>query len=502
MRSRHRIRRLPPSAWIALIAVWGLFSTVEVVAADRPNILLIYTDDQSFRTLSCYRDVGAWPWVKTPAIDRLASEGVRFTTCYGAAWCTPSRASLLTGRFQHGIQGVQLTAVLEGHYDPQVCRFWPAELRRSGYSTAMIGKWHLGHDAGHGRDWDHSVVWDQADIVGDWYNDQLLSIDGAPKRKVPGYSTDVYTQHAVDYVRREHEKPWCLWLCYNAPHLPNTVHPRHREQYSQAEVPIPAEVFGPRDNRPAWQRTYTQWKPGESGVPQYRNNPLPEMVRGYNRLVSAVDEGVDQLLAALTETKQLDDTLIIFTSDQGFAWGEHGFAWKVGPYDACLRAPLLVRWPGVAMAGGVCPHPVTIVDVASTVVAAAGIEAPWKMHGHDLRPLLEQPNRGWSETAFMEFTRWEFGEQTDGAQGRPELRGVPWWLFVRQGRYKYIRTLVEDEIEELYDLEQDPAEQVNLAMRDEHQARLVEFRELLLAELRRTEAGMIEHLPPPRSATN
>ena len=92
MRSRHRIRRLPPSAWIALIAVWGLFSTVEVVAADRPNILLIYTDDQSFRTLSCYRDVGAWPWVKTPAIDRLASEGVQRFVGMAATRCASQRS--------------------------------------------------------------------------------------------------------------------------------------------------------------------------------------------------------------------------------------------------------------------------------------------------------------------------------------------------------------------------------------------------------------------------
>lgn len=467
----------------------------------RPNILLIYTDDQTFRTLGCYRDAGAWPWVETPSIDRLAAEGVRFETCYGAAWCTPSRASLLTGRYQHAIQGLRGTAVLEAEYDPKVCRFWPAELRRSGYTTAMIGKWHVSRDAGHGRDWDHSVVWNQADIVGDWYNDQPLSIDGREKQVVPGYSTDVYTQHAVDFVQRKHSAPWYLWLCYNAPHLPNTVAPRHRSKYADAEVPIPSDMFGPRADVPTWQRAFTQWKPGpDGGPPLYGKSSLPENVRAYNRLVSAVDEGVGRLLKTLAETKQLDDTLILFTSDQGFAWGEHGFAWKVGPYDACLRMPLLVRWPKVAVPGGVCKHPVTIVDVAATVTAAAEATIPWKLQGHDLRPLLERPDAAWNFPAFMEHTRWEFGDDADGTHGRPEMRGVPWWTFVRRGRYKYVRTLVENEIEELYDLERDPHERVNLAVQAEHQSRLVEYRDLLRDELRRTEASWSDTLPPPRAA--
>ena len=160
----------------------------DAVRADpprRPNVLLIFTDDESYRTLSCYRAEGAWPWVRTPHIDRLAKEGVRFTDMYGAAWCTPSRSCLLTGLLPHGIRGMHINAVLDGRYDPDVCRFWPTELRKGGYQTAMIGKWHVGHDSGHGRVWDHSVVWDQADIKGDWYNDQILSIDGAPNTSCP-----------------------------------------------------------------------------------------------------------------------------------------------------------------------------------------------------------------------------------------------------------------------------------------------------------------------------
>lgn len=482
-----------------LLFIW-LAPVAAAFAAGRPNVLYIYTDDQSWRTLSCYRDEGAWPWVDTPHIDRLARDGVRFVTAYGASWCTPSRGCVLTGRHQHAIRGVTMSAILEGSYDPQICRFWPAELRRSGYTTAMIGKWHFGHDAGHGREWDHSVVWDQADIQGDWYNNQLLSVDGAAKKVMPGYSTDLYTQFAADFIRRPHEQPWCLWLCYNAPHLPLTVHPRHKSQYEGSEVKIPADVFGPRPGKPAWQTMYTQWQQGEDGPPLYRGRTLPEVVRGYNRLVSAVDEGIGQLLDTLSETKQLENTLIVFTSDQGFAWGEHGFAWKVGPYDACLRMPLLVRWPGMAKVGGVCRHPVTILDVTATVVAAAGVALPWKIHGHDLRPLLDEPTSDWPHAALVEHCRWEFGQQTDrGITGDAATGGVPWWVFLREGRYKYIRTLVPQEIEELYDLQVDPAEQHNLALESGHHDRVTENRQAMIAELRRTEAGMVDNIPDPRA---
>lgn len=484
---------------IATFIIVGVNAVRAADATRRPNILLIYTDDQSWRTLGCYRNEGAWPWVQTPNIDRLSQAGVRFSVAYGASWCTPSRASLLTGRYQHAVRGVNITAVLKGSYDPAVCRFWPAELRRSGYQTAMIGKWHLGHDAGHGREWDHSVVWDQADISGDWYNQQRLSVDGAPAKVVPGYSTDNYSQYAVDFIRRRHEQPWCLWLCYNAPHLPLTVHPRHAQQYVDAEADVPPGAFGPRPEVPQWQRDFTQWtrSPDADGPPLYRGKPLPAVVRAYNRLVSAVDDGVGRLLEALADTGQLDETLIVFTSDQGFAWGEHGFAWKVGPYDACLRMPLLVRWPGVARPGGVCPHPVTIVDVAATVVAAAGVSLPWTTHGRDLRPLLEAPQQDWPYPAFMEHCRWEFGPQTDhGVTGSAAIGGVPWWLFVRQGRYKYVRTLVPDEIDELYDLENDPAELHNLALDPARRELVARYRKLLTAELVRTEAGMTDRLPP------
>jgi arylsulfatase A-like enzyme len=482
---------------IGLVLVLSL--SAAFAAAKRPNLLFIYTDDQSHRTLGCYRDQGAWPWVRTPHIDRIANEGVRFANAYGASWCAPSRACVLTGLLPHGIRGLNLTGITGGSYDPKGCRFWPAVLRKAGYHTAMIGKWHVGHDSGHGRDWDHSVVWDQGDIKGDWYNDQLLSVDGAPKAVVPGYSTDVYTRFASDYIRRKHDKPWLLWLCYNAPHLPNTFHPRHKDLYRDADVPIPVDVFGPRPDKPRHMVDYTKFNKGPDGAVLYGRTPLPEMVRGYNRLVSAVDEGVGRLLKALDETGQLDDTLIVFTSDQGFAWGEHGFAWKVGPYDACLKMPLLFRLPGRVAQGAVCRQPATIVDIAPTLLGFAGVPLPWTMHGRDLRPLLKNPATPSDRPVVMEHFQWRFGPQTDrGETGKDITGGIPWWIFLRQGRHKYVRTLVPDEIEELYDLENDPQELKNLAHDPGHRKTVEGFRKRLVAELSRTKAGLVKNLPAPR----
>jgi arylsulfatase A-like enzyme len=480
-----------------------LLALVPVQEKKRPNVLLIYTDDQSWRTLSCYE--GAWPWVKTPNIDRLAAEGVRFTTAYGAAWCTPSRASLLTGLLPHGIQGLDVPKVVGGGgYDPAVCRFWPSELRKSGYHTAMVGKWHIGQDHGHGREWDSSFVWNQGDIVGDWYNVQPMSLDGAPKENVSGYSTDRYTQYAVDYVKRDKSKPWLLWLCYNAPHLPNTFHPRHRDTYADAEVAVPADLFGPREGKPAYLKNYSVWKNEEAG-PTYndwflkKRVPLATLVRDYNKLVSAVDEGIARVRAALEESGQLENTIVIFTSDQGFAWGDKGFAWKVGPYEACMRMPLIVRWPGVAKAGGVCREPAAVYDLAPTIFAAAGAMLPWEMHGRDLRPLLENPETRWDRPLLLEHFQKMFGKQTDrGLTGKDGFAGIPWWILLRQGKYKYIRTLVENEIEELYDLESDPAESRNLALDPSFRETLAAQRGSFLAELKRTNAALVDRLPPTR----
>ncbi len=485
---------------------------------NRPNILFIYTDDHSHRTVSCYPE--AYDWVRTPNIDRLAAEGVRFSHAYIGTWCMPSRAALLTGHHPYGVESMRMVGQYPGsEYDPQKCPFWPSVFRQHGYVTAQIGKWHTGTDTGAGRDWDYQRVWNRPrypDNAGHYYYDQLIETNGGKPELVKGYSTDNYTNWALDFVRGEHrnpDKPWYLWLCYGAVHGPFTPADRHLSAYPDAKVPVPADIYPPRSGKPQYVQKLNYWAKGPDGQPFLRGNKLSQLtventtaihgnslnnwVRQYHQGVLAIDEGVAKLIAALEETGQRDNTLIVFTSDQGFAWGQHGFRHKLAPYDATIRSPLIVSMPSKLPKKAVCEHPVAGVDLVPTYFHFAGIDLPWEMHGHDLSPLLENPKADWPHPTLTTLTGRRYGSDTNEVPTGEELytSDVPWWVSLSQGHYKYIRTLVEGEIEELYDLKADPEELTNLALDEKHAALLKKFRAATIAELRRTGAGMVDHLP-------
>ncbi len=227
----------------------------------RPNILFIYTDDQSYRTVSAYPE--AFEWVDTPHIDRLAAQGIRFSHAYIGSWCMPSRATMLTGHLSYGIESMRMTGGYPGStYDPEQCPFWPRVFREKGYTTAQIGKWHTGGDNGYGRDWDYQVVWDRPrypENADAYYYGQWLEINSNGGSKVieESYSTDRYTEWAEEYIRGAHrdpEKPWYLWLCYSAPHKPFAPADRHFDRYPHPDVPIPADIFPPRPGKPTYSR--------------------------------------------------------------------------------------------------------------------------------------------------------------------------------------------------------------------------------------------------------
>jgi arylsulfatase A-like enzyme len=495
------------------------------VLPSRPNILFILTDDQSPRSVSCYPE--AYPWVRTPHIDQLAREGVRFAPAYMGANCIPARATLLTGLHSSGIQSLTRAAQGPSHQGGRLPDFWPRVFRSHGYHTAHIGKWHTDGGTGHGVDWDFQKTWSR--LVGggesklNYQINQLISTNGGPPEPTPGYSSDNYTRWALEYIRGQHRepgKPWYLWLCYDAPHGPFIPAQRHRQDYPKVEVPTPPDIHPPRAGKPSYMQHVDTWEPGPDGIPvlrarhyeadavlkHYRDTEpfprsLPDWVRRYQQTVSALDEGIGALLQALEETGQRENTLVVFTSDQGLAIGQHGFFDKHAPYDANIAAPLIVSFPGRVKAGAVCAATVGGVDLIPTFFRYTGIELPWKMHGHDLTPLLENPAAEWPHPTLMPYTIGAWGDDTakipdESAKTLP-ARGfrVPWWVLHRDRRYKYIRTLVEGEPEELYDLSADPEELVNLALNPKHRDTLTTMREAMIAELRRVEAPFVDSMP-------
>jgi arylsulfatase A-like enzyme len=514
------------SVFIALVfAVIALSQAVALSAAerDRPNILFIYTDDHSHRTVSCYPE--AYDFVHTPNIDKLAENGVRFTHAYIGTWCMPSRAAMLTGHQQYGVESMRMVGRYPGsEYDPEKCPFWPSVFRKEGYVTAQIGKWHTGVDTGYGRDWDYQVVWNRPryqENSGNYYDNQLIETNGGEPVMTKGYTTDRYTDLAEEFIQGEHrdaEKPWYLWLCFGAVHGPFTPAERHLESYPEIKVPTPADIFPPRPGKPEWEQKIEYWVKNDRGEPVMKGgafggrtvegargihgNTLTDWVRQYHQGVLAIDESVGRLISALEKTGQLENTLVVFTSDQGFAWGQHGFCTKLAPYDATIRSPLIVSMPGTIPAGKVCKSPVSGVDLPPTFFSFAGLDLPWKMHGHDLKPFLMDPSKKREDPVLMSFTGRMYGSDTDQLPTDPDdlyLNGVPWWLLVMDGRYKYIRSLLENEQEELYDLQNDPDELHNLALQREYSIKVREMRQQMLKELQRTNAGLVDNLPRPRA---
>lgn len=476
----------------------------------RPNVLFIYTDDHSYRTVSCYPE--AYPWVRTPNIDALAKRGVRFSAAYIGTWCMPSRAALLTGHYQFGVESMRMEGPYPGcEYDAEKCPFWPKHARQQGYFTGQIGKWHTGTDTGFGRDWDFQLVWNRpkfTETSTHYYYDQPITYHGGKTEMLKRYSTDQYTDWAVDFIHgkavsgvaRDKAKPWYLWLCYGAVHGPYQPAERHLQEYAGVDIDTPKDIFPPRAGKPDWAQKIEMWQKDANGRPVAGKRSLQEWVRQYHQGVNAIDEGIGRVMEALAKSGQLDNTLVIFTSDQGLAFGQHGFRGvKIAAYDANTRSPMIVSMPSRLPQGKVCHAPVTGPDLVPTILNFTGVKVPWELHGRDLMPLFKNPDAPWPHYAMMAATGQTFGSATNTIPtGEGVMHGgVPWYVMIRDRRYKYVRPFVHD-LEELYDMQKDPEELDNLAVKPEHKALLAKMRGKALVELRKRKAGFVDRLPAPR----
>lgn len=508
-----------------LLSFFVVFAGVAGTASAEPptpNILFIYTDDQSFRTVSCYPD--AYNFANTPHIDALAKRGIRFDQAYIGAKCVPSRAGMLTGRFQY--------ACAEG---PQY-KWWTTALRDKGYYTGMIGKWHWGKGAEahqHGTAWDWSVVWDhgQYAAAGGYYYDQKVMINGADPVDLEGYSTDRYTEYSVEFIKEraaEPSKPWFHWVAYGAVHGPYTPADRHKGTLDDKPAPkIPEDIYGPRPDKPV-HRQGGRWQTNADGEPIFKGKTLEFWAKQQTEAVLAIDDGVGQMIQALKETGQLENTIIVFTSDQGYVWGHHGLKGKIWPYAAAIRCPLIVSYPKGYPQDVVCKIPVNGMDLIRTFHAIAEAEPDQVLHGRDMTPVLKQPESQdvaseWNKTpTMMTYTRNTYTAERmleklsinswssfiiGGKDNKKTLNtpnpGDGWdpcYFMTIDGEYKYIRYIFPNRIEELYDINADPDELTNLSLKPEHKARVTKMRNDLTAYLK-TVGGesFVDLLPAPKT---
>ncbi|MFD2546687.1 sulfatase family protein [Sphingobacterium suaedae] len=463
----------------------------------RPNIVYIMSDDHAYQAVSAY----GHGLNHTPNIDRLAKEGIMFTRATVTnSLCAPSRAVLLTGKH----------SFINGKIDNEASFDWSQDnfakiLQRNGYQTALIGKIHMdGIPAG----FDHSAVLiDQ----GEYYNPNFI-VNGK-KRQMTGYVSDLTTDMVLDWIdNRDPEKPFCVLYHQKAPHREWLPALRHIKQYTAMRFPEPATLFDDFQNRGTAAKTaemnilkHMNWA-GDSKIPPslmdelglkeymswdkaaFDNNlgrmsekeratwdsvymPImadfrmhyPKMsqdellrwryqryMQDYLGTVAAVDEGVGKLLDYLAENDLDENTIVVYTSDQGFYLGEHGWFDKRFMYEESLRTPLLVRYPQEIAPGRKSDALVQNLDFAPTLLDFAGVKPPKDMQGESFRPLATGDTQKWRDVVY--YTYYEY----------PSIHMVKRHYGIRTDRYKLIHFYYDVDEWELYDLEKDPAELNNI----------------------------------------
>jgi len=411
-----------------------------------PNILFIMSDDHAAHAIGCYGSKVN----QTPNIDRIAKEGMRFEHCLCSnAICGPSRAVILTGKYSH-INGFRTNS---DKFDGSQQTF-PKLLQKAGYATAIIGKWHLVSPPTGFDYW--NILPGQGDYV-----DPVL-IEMGEKKKHQGYVTDLIADFTMEFIRkRDKNKPFCV-MCHNkAPHRNWIPDAKHADMYSDP-IPVPETFDDDYQGRsPAAARA--EMRVARDMTPKDLKENPPEGLEGealarwkyqrymedYLRVVASVDDNVGRLLDFLDAEGLRDNTLVIYTSDQGFFLGDHGWFDKRFMFEESLKMPLLARWPGVIEPGTVNEDMVSNMDFAPTFLACAGIETPGDMQGHSMMPILKgkHPN-DWRKTFYYEYFEY------------PAVHSVYPHYGVCTKKHKLIHYVYKEEIDawELFDLEKDPHE--------------------------------------------
>ena len=459
----------------------------------RPNILYIMSDDHASHAMSCYGSVIN----KTPNLDRIANEGIRFTNSFCTnSICGPCRAVVLTGKYSHLNGFIRNGNTFDGEQQT-VAKL----LRRAGYETAMVGKWHLKSDP-TGFDFWHVLVGQ-----GPYYNPPMKTPQGVVEHE--GYTTDVITDMALDYLKnRDREKPFFLMYHHKAPHRNWQPGPKYLTLYDDVSLPEPDNLFDDWSDRGTAAHEQKMTVANDLNSRDLKLEPPPGLteeqlttwnaaydpknkafqeaklagddlvrwkyqryIKDYCRSIASVDENVGRVLDYLDESGLTDNTIVIYTSDQGFYLGDHGWFDKRFMYEESLRMPLVVRWPGHVKPGSVSDEIVLNLDFAETFLDAAGESIPDDMQGRSIRPILEgKTPHDWRPSTYYRYYEFPGGHSVQKHYG------------VRTQRHKLI-FFHELEEWELFDLEKDPREMKSV-YHDPAYAAVVKELKIELARLR------------------
>ena len=415
----------------------------------RPNILFIMADDHAAHALSC----DGSKINQTPNLDRIAAAGMRFTNCFVTnSLCGPSRAALLTGKYSHlnGFRDNAPKTVFDGSQQT-----FPKLLQQTGYQTAIIGKWHLNSEP-TGFDY-----WDILPGQGVYMNPSF--IDKTGKHVVKGYVTDIITDKALDFMenKRDKSKPFCLLYHHKAPHRSWVPDEKHAKLYEDVDIPVPETFDDDYTHRASGARDQQMQIDRDLNHEDLKQDPPPGLtgealktwkyerfIKDYLRCIASIDDNVGRVLDYLDKSGLAANTIVIYTSDNGFFLGDHGWFDKRWMYEESLRVPLLVRYPGHIKPGSVSDAFVLNEDFAETFLGYAGAPIPPDMQGHSIRPLLEGGGvtpADWRKSMYYHY--YEF----------PQPHHVQPHIGVRTDRYKLIQYYGTGEWE-LFDLAKDPHE--------------------------------------------
>jgi arylsulfatase A-like enzyme len=468
-----------------ILSVSSAWAVPAVAADKRPNILFIFSDDHAVQAMGSYGS----PHALTPRLDRLADQGMRFEYCFCTnSICGPSRAVVLTGKHSH-LNGFKSN---RDKFDGSQQTF-PKLMQKAGYQTAIVGKWHLVTDP-TGFDF-----WEVLPGQGAYYNPDFLTPAG--RVRYPGYTTDIIAEKAIEWLRdkRDKSKPFVLMAQHKAPHRAWEPPPRYLDLFKGEDLPEPATLFDDYSGRASgaaeqemsianhflpghdlkiepeadddsqsarlWRSAVGRMNPEQRKLwdaayakrnEEYKSGKLTgkalvrwkyqQYIKDYLRCIKAIDDSVGVLLDYLDETGLADNTIVVYSSDQGFYLGEHGWYDKRWMYEESLRMPLIVRWPGKIKPKSVNTDMVSNLDFAETFLDVAGVAIPKDMQGASLVPLMKgQTPENWRKSFYYRYYEY------------PQPHRVPPHYGVRTERHKLIYYPLTEEWE-LFDLVKDPNE--------------------------------------------